>query len=961
MTSPGTGDLYTPTRKVQEAIKGRETDVLDALKIDWRKGNPHITCPYPTHGGEADWRWDARLARARCTCTKGDSIFDVTMKVAGLDFEAAKLRVAEMIGRNDLIMTRNRHQPMNAAALLRPPADQRADSLPQAYLAHRLGVDREHAPMPTTPVAGWHKLPYFDPPSSKRGEPALVGHFPCAVFGTVAADGRCHGHRLYVASDGAGKAELGMGPNGHSRDPKKAAVKASGAQSTSGCAVLWGDRESATWCIVCEGIETGAAIALAFRAEIDAGKVLVAAAISAGGVEEFAPWPATQRITVAADRDESQKPDGKVGSRRGETAARNLGLRLHETMPVTIAMPGDPDETIDWLDVLRRDGIDAVRKELLAAETFSPSQQEIEDAQRAAFKKGTQIRCYGGSLPQNVADAERLLGEATCREPAHGVYQRGGVLTRIARLPVATAADGIQRAAGSLQILTAGPDFLRLRLTEIADWLKFDKRSGEWAPTDAPAAVARTLADMAGMWPHTRNLAGIIEAPAMRPDGSIIARPGYDAESGLYLDPGETSFPAIPQRPTKRDAVAALDLLLEIIAGFPFVDEPSKAVTLALLITPLIRHAVRAAPLTAISAPKMGSGKTLLSHLPAYIATGRPPALMAQADDPNEEKKRLLALLLEGSPVTVLDNCERPLKSDALCTALTETTIRDRVLGSTRTISVPTSTAWLYTGNNLRIDGDLSSRTLLCTLDPQCERPEEREFEIDLHVDVPRRRGQLAVAALTIVKAYLAAGAPRPHIPNFGRFEAWSRFTREPLVWLGMADPCETRRTVEARDLVRDKLGNLLETWHSVFRGSGETVAAAIKATEQDQYGTPLSEERQALRAALEAIADDRGRINARRLGNFIASHEGRIERGGRFHRAGDRQGVALWSVGFVGSVGSATTARGKCQQHGAENITQNWAQNIINGSADSFTWGQGTNPRNPQNPQPDARVRGEI
>jgi Toprim domain len=853
MTRAGTGDLYAPTRKLQEAIKGRETDVLDALNIDWRKGNPHITCPYPTHGGAADWRWDARVGRARCTCTRGDSIFDVTMKVKGLDFDRAKLYVAQAIGRNDLILARNGHQPMNAAALLRPRADQRADSLPQAYLAHRLGVDREQAPMPTTPVAGWHKLPYFDPPSSKRGKARLVGHFPCAVFGTVGADGRHHGHRLYVASHGAGKADLGTGPDGHPRDPKKAAVKANGDQSMSGCAVLWGDRESATWCVVCEGIETGAAIALAFRAEVDAGEVLIAAAISAGGVEAFTPWPAAQRITVAADRDEGEKPSGKLGSRRGEAAARALGFRLYPTMPVIIAMPGRPGEPIDWLDVLRRDGIDAVRKELLAAEAFSPTPLEIEDAQRAAFEKSRQIRCYGGSLPQNVADAERLLAEATCREPAYGVYQRGGVLTRIARLPVATTADGIRRAAGSLQILTAGPDYLRLRLTEIATWLKFDKRSGEWVPTDAPAGVARTLADMSGMWPHTRNLAGIIEAPAMRPDGSIIARAGYDAESGLYLDPGDISFPAIPERPVRRDAVAALDLLLEITAGFPFVDEPSKAVALALLITPLIRHAVRAAPLTAISAPKMGSGKTLLSHLPAYIATGRPPALMAQADDPNAEKKRLLALLLEGSPVTVLDNCERPLKSDALCTALTETTIRDRVLGSTRTISVPTSTAWLCTGNNLRIDGDLSSRALLCTLDPQCERPEEREFEIDLHVDVPRRRGQLAVAALTIVKAYLAAGAPRQNIPNFGRFEAWSRFTREPLVWLGMADPCETRRTVEARDLVRDKLGNLLETWRSVFGGSGETVAAAIKATEQEPVREPP------LRRAAGAAGRSRG------------------------------------------------------------------------------------------------------
>jgi hypothetical protein len=255
-----------------------------------------------------------------------------------------------------------------------------------------------------------------------------------------------------------------------------------------------------------------------------------------------------------------------------------------------------------------------------------------------------EIRCYGGSLPRNVADAERALGVATYREPALGVYQRGGLLVRIARLPAATAADGIRRAAGSMQILAAGPDFLRLRLTQIAIWLKFDKRSDEWVNTDAPAAVSRSLADLAGLWPHTRNLAGIIEAPALRPHGTILDRPGFDPDSGLYFDPGSTEFPGIPARPTRRDAGAALAKLLEIIAGFPFVDEASKSVALALLITPLIRYAVRAAPLTGISAPKMGSGKTLLSHLPAYIATGRSPALMAQAEDPREEKKRLLAL-----------------------------------------------------------------------------------------------------------------------------------------------------------------------------------------------------------------------------------------------------------------------------------------------------------------------------
>jgi hypothetical protein len=531
-----------------------------------------------------------------------------------------------------------------------------------------------------------------------------------------------------------------------------------------------------------------------------------------------------------------------------------------------------------------------------------------------------EIRVYGASLPSNVADAELALAEVTKEMPAQGVYQRGGMLARIARLPAATVSDGIRRAAGSLQILTAGPDFLRLRLTQAAVWLRFDKRSEEWVKVDAPAAISRTLADIAGMWPNTRNLAGIIEAPSLRPDGTILERPGYDRDSGLYFDPGETAFPGIPANPTRCEAETALALLLEIIAGFPFVDDSSRSVALALLITPLIRYAVRAAPLTGISAPKMGSGKTLLSHLPAYIATGRSPALMAQADDPQEEKKRLLALLLEGSIVTVLDNCERALKSDALCTALTEVVIRDRILGSTRTISVPTTTTWIATGNALAIDGDLSSRTLLCILDPKCERPEEREFSVDLHTEVPRRRGELAAAALTIVRAYLAAGAPRQDIPTFGRFEAWSGFVREPLVWLGIADPCETRRAIEARDPVRDKLGNLLEAWHAVFGERGQTVAAAISATEPEYLAAALdkgdgsAEDLQSLRNALEAVGDDRGKLNGRWIGKFLSGHEGRIERGYRVDQAGTRSNAVLWAVSFVSFVSSPLRTRKKCQ-----------------------------------------------
>jgi hypothetical protein len=309
----------------------------------------------------------------------------------------------------------------------------------------------------------------------------------------------------------------------------------------------------------------------------------------------------------------------------------------------------------------------------------------------------------------------------------------------------------------------------------------------------------------------------------------------------------------------------------------------------------------------------------------------------------------------------VLDNCERPLKSDALCTALTEVVIRDRILGSTRTISVPTTTTWIATGNALAIDGDLSSRTLLCTLDPQCERPEERDFSVDLHAYVPHRRGELAAAALTLVKAFLAADAPRQKIPTFGRFEAWSRFAREPLVWLGCADPCESRRAIEARDPVRERLGNLLEAWHAVFGDREQTIAAAIQETESEYMvaamarGDGSADALHALRNALEAVGEDRGRLDGRRLGAFLAKHAGRIERGFRADQVGARRGVALWSVCCLFHT-DASVARGLGGLGGfvpthAEKVSEPFPKN----RGDSFYSRAGTDPPNPPNQAPRA------
>ena len=288
-------------------------------------------------------------------------------QIEGINFDAAKIRAAELIGRSDLIEERGSGgQKMDAVSLMAPPASKASPVLPRAYLAHRLSIEPDQVIMPVTPIAGWSSLEYWDPPSETGGKSRLVGEYPCAVFGTVAPDGRAHAHRIYVQPHGHGKAEL------DGRDPKKSATRAKGTSST-GCAVIWGDRNRASWLLLAEGIETAAALAFAFQTEIERGDVYVCAGIAEAGVGSFKVWPATRRVTVCADRDEAKSG---AGYQAGEKAARKFADRHRNKLEVAIAIPGKPGTKADWLDILLSDGAEAVREAVTMAGLATTAEPE---------------------------------------------------------------------------------------------------------------------------------------------------------------------------------------------------------------------------------------------------------------------------------------------------------------------------------------------------------------------------------------------------------------------------------------------------------------------------------------------------------------------------------------------------------------------------------------------------------
>jgi putative DNA primase/helicase len=100
-------ERYVATEDIRNALNGRATEIINALRIPWDTvgHNQHILCPYTAHDDtHPSWRWDRQRERAICTCSgKGDDALGVLMKIEGVDFNAAKLRAAEILQRHDLI------------------------------------------------------------------------------------------------------------------------------------------------------------------------------------------------------------------------------------------------------------------------------------------------------------------------------------------------------------------------------------------------------------------------------------------------------------------------------------------------------------------------------------------------------------------------------------------------------------------------------------------------------------------------------------------------------------------------------------------------------------------------------------------------------------------------------------------------------------------------------------------
>lgn len=527
------------------------------------------------------------------------------------------------------------------------------------------------------------------------------------------------------------------------------------------------------------------------------------------------------------------------------------------------------------------------------------------------------IHLQPGALGENVAAVERAL--------------RGAVFVRGRRLVTVGAAEGRAR----LQVLDK--DALRLAMAQrIVFTVALGARAGV-RPVDPPWDLVTAVLASAGGG-RLEELRGIARGPVVCLDGRLATRPGYDAGTRLWIEaPGpafglphalprdagqarrtqeaaqevparETALHALPweagQDPrigeaapaqevvphalTREAAEAARRTLAAAVASFPFVGEADRSVALAAILTVIERPVLPAAPLLAFDAPTPGTGKSKLAAVVSRIATGARAPVMSVSANAEETDKRLDAALLGSVELVVLDNIEVQLGGDRLCSALTEPTVSLRPLGRSEVVDVPVTAAFLATGNNLRLKGDIVRRAVIARLDAGVERPELRAFDTDAEVEAGRRRPALLRAALTILSAYHAAGCPDLGLAPLGSFEAWDRMVRAPLVWAGAADPVATMDRLRSEDPVTGDLAEILRLWHAAHGAQPVALAEVVR---------PAEAARDAFFDALDAVAGERGAINKRRLGRYLSRHKDRVLSGLRLCQAGTRSGSALWRV----------------------------------------------------------------
>jgi hypothetical protein len=515
--------------------------------------------------------------------------------------------------------------------------------------------------------------------------------------------------------------------------------------------------------------------------------------------------------------------------------------------------------------------------------------QQSVDSDRCTQDPRPLIRTDDRLLDEIAAEAMAALESAN--EPPT-VFRRGGQLVMIhldedGRPIIKMATEAIMRG----------------QLARAARFYRTVK--GGTKKVSPPEDLTRdVLAFNGGQFPA---LGVLTQIPILRPDGTIRLDPGYDPTTRAYYTPDcGFKLASIPKSPSTEEVSAAVQLLMEVIEGFPFEAQADRANCIAMLLTPILRVGFQMnAPLMLIDAPKWGTGKTLLGQVTYVLITGSPGTVCPAPTAEEEWRKRMTSILERGRAVVILDNIDQTLRSPSLSAVLTSSYWEDRVLGRSEEVRLPNVSTWIGTGNNVVLGGEMARRVVRIRLDAKVATPAKRDgfkrTEQELLDWVSEKRGELIAALFAIVRAWCETGQPKGDVPAFGSFSNWARQVGGILQHAGIAGFLHNLDQVQQQaDEESAQWDQFLRALAMIFKYAEFTVSeVADRALHErgllavsfpDDIGHP--DER--ADGGISSLSRRLGKAFGRKCGTRFGELDLRIERG----RPDSHTKVQRWKVG---------------------------------------------------------------
>lgn len=429
-------------------------------------------------------------------------------------------------------------------------------------------------------------------------------------------------------------------------------------------------------------------------------------------------------------------------------------------------------------------------------------------------------------------DAERTTLASALKGTGIPVFLQRFKLMRIRRLGEGIVEKNFEIKEGTYILEEMTRPFLLTKLSNAVTFIKRDRKGQPYNVRPSPNLLDALLdhPEEEGF----QQIKRLVHTPTLTRN-----EPGYDPATGNYLLFDPEDYPPVSLEPTEEDAVNAIAFLDHLLRGYQFSDAASRAAALGMLIAAVYRPEMRGCPMHAINAALPGSGKTKLAELAGILALGvLPPIMSYRPFDETENAKALETQLAMGVGVLVYDNVESaPLSGSTLNSILTNEVHEYRVLGGHSKNTVSTRTLFIATGNNIQIQGDLATRTIVIGLTPRKDdgtledAPHTRTFDFDPIKEAREHRPMLVQAALTVLRAFIAAGMPyrKDFQPmRAGTFDHYDMI-RGALAWLGEDDPIRTVRAVD--DPMVELKANVLKSLYAKF-GDKEFTWGEVELTQ---------------------------------------------------------------------------------------------------------------------------------